>query len=137
MATPVVNPITDGLLLRIAGQDIIRFKVLAIGSDSNLYYADRTNTEHIGKVIGVSISSVLSGSNVLLRTYGRIDNSSWAWDVTKPIYLDTHGNMTQTLPGGYNIRIAKVLLPTSILVDIDEVIDTPEYEINLKKWAWI
>ncbi len=59
-------------------------------------YADATKLTHVLRVVGISTFAVTTGVAVTVQRSGVMSESSWAWDITKPIYFDGTGVLTQT-----------------------------------------
>ena len=98
----------------------------AIIIDNNLaYYADCTNLSHINKPIGISSNASISGGNVTVVFYGEMEEASWNWDITKPIWISTNGLLTQTTPvTGFLCIIAFPVTATKIFIDKQEILIT-------------
>ena len=76
-------------------------------------------------VIGISTTSASTGQNITIKTSGQITDASWNW--TKgAIYLGANGSLTQTAPTGGSIvvHVAKAITTTTIIIDIDTIIQT-------------
>jgi len=76
-------------------------------------------------VIGISTTSASTGQNITIKTSGQITDASWNW--TKgAIYLGANGALTQTAPTGGSIivHVAKAITATTLIIDIDTIIQT-------------
>jgi hypothetical protein len=76
-------------------------------------------------VIGISTTSASTGQNITIKTSGQITDASWNW--TKgAIYLGANGALTQTAPTGGDIivHVAKAITATTLIIDIDTIIQT-------------
>lgn len=76
-------------------------------------------------VIGISTTSASTGQNITIKTSGQITDASWNW--TKgAIYLGANGSLTQTAPTGGSIvvHVAKAITATTLIIDIDTIIQT-------------
>jgi hypothetical protein len=76
-------------------------------------------------VIGISTTAANTGENITIKTSGQITDASWNW--TKgAIYLGTNGVLTQTAPTGGSIvvHVAKAITATTLIIDIDTIIQT-------------
>jgi len=95
----------------------------AIVIDNNLaYYTDCTNLDHINKPIGISSNASISGGNVTVVFYGEMEESSWNWDITKPIWISINGLLTQTPPEtGFSCIIAMPIITTKIFIEKQEI----------------
>ena len=95
----------------------------AIVIDNNLaYYTDCTNLDHINKPIGISSNASISGGNVTVVFYGEMEESSWNWDITKPIWISTNGLLTQTPAiSGFSCIIATPITTTKIFIEKQEI----------------
>jgi hypothetical protein len=76
-------------------------------------------------VIGISTTAASTGQNITIKTSGQITDASWNW--TKgAIYLGANGSLTQTAPTGGSIvvHVAKAITATTLIIDIDTIIQT-------------
>ena len=76
-------------------------------------------------VIGISTTAASTGQNITIKTSGQITDASWNW--TKgSIYLGANGSLTQTAPTGGSIivHVAKAITATTLIIDIDTIIQT-------------
>ena len=76
-------------------------------------------------VIGISTTAASTGQNITIKTSGQITDASWSW--TKgAIYLGANGSLTQTAPTGGSIvvHVAKAITATTLIIDIDTIIQT-------------
>ena len=76
-------------------------------------------------VIGISTTSGNTGETITIKTSGQLSDGSWNW--TKgTIYLGSNGVLTQTAPSGGSIvvHVAKAITATTIIIDIDTIIQT-------------
>lgn len=86
---------------------------------SDGYYASHLNPLHIHKIFGLSVNAVSAGEKVRVRYDGSIYESSWNWDLTKPIYLGMDGTLIQTPPTiGFIKVIANVISINTILLQL-------------------
>jgi hypothetical protein len=93
--------------------NIASFRVIS----NQLQYAD-CNTMTKDVVMGISLNSANIGEQLIVQFNGVVTNPSWNWDITKPIYLSTMGNLTQTIIAGKVQRIAVPLSSTSLYINI-------------------
>ena len=61
-------------------------------------YADHTDPAHADMALGLTIEAADAGDEIQILVGGETIEPSWAWDVTRPIYLGANGLMTQTPP---------------------------------------
>jgi hypothetical protein len=107
------------LMTKVAGESLGGHRVAIIDSDNKVYYADRTNLDHMYKVVGITRGAANVGDNVEIQTYGLMTEQSWNWTAGKPIFLGTNGLLTQTSPmSGFCLIIAKALTSTDIFISI-------------------
>lgn len=91
--------------------------------DNNLaYYADCTNLDHINKPMGISSNASAEGGEVTVVFFGEMEESSWSWDITKPIFIGTNGILTQTpVTSGFSCIIATPITTTKIFIEKQEI----------------
>ncbi len=100
-----------------AGADLSAKKAV-ISDSSGIIYADSSEISHMGRIMGITDASVINGEQVKIITSGLIENNTWSWDLTKPIFLSEDGELTQTPPStGFIQIIAKVFSATKIIFE--------------------
>jgi len=105
-------------LVFTASEDISQYDIVT----QNGYIADSTSTDQENIIAGMSLYDVASGDKGIVRVYGEISDSSWSWDITKPIWIN--GTSISQLPPDFVnddtqkwIKIiAKVYEPTRICI---------------------
>jgi hypothetical protein len=105
-------------------ENISAYRVL----NNHLEYADNTTITK-DSILGISINSAAINYPLIVQFNGVVTNNGWNWDITKPIYLGTNGNMTQDISTGKIQRIAIPLTTTSLyinILDYDEEVITTE-----------
>ncbi|MBM3204117.1 hypothetical protein FJZ55_09470, partial [Candidatus Woesearchaeota archaeon] len=60
-------------------------------------YADSTDINDLGKILGVTFTATTQGSLAKIHTSGEIEEPTWNF-TAGPVYLGTNGVLTQTLP---------------------------------------
>ncbi len=102
-----------------AGEAIGGQRVVMLAADGLLYYADRSEPTHFNRVLGITAGAVGLGGSPTVRFHGIMTEPTWAWDLTKFIYLGTNGLLTQIPPAaGFLLQMGWPLSPTSMMVDI-------------------
>jgi hypothetical protein len=103
----------------IGGHRVVYYN--ALGS---IDYADPTNIACINKILGITNNAATSGEVLNIIRSGKLEDSNWSWDVTKPIYLGAVGTLVQTEPVGAALLIIVAIpkTPTEIFVTIREPI---------------
>lgn len=96
-------------------------RVLALNSNNQLVLADSGTPDHAFRLVGLLQQAISSGTATpLIR--GVVSDSNWAWELTKPIWLGTQGQLTQTAPTvGFLAQVATPLNSTQILFEMQEV----------------
>ncbi len=107
----------------VAGETISALKPIAV-VDGEAVVASHAISSHSGFLGGISITSATSGNNVNIRTAGKIQDSSWSWDVAIPWLFVGNGVLTQTPPAsGWLQSIARVESADTIFVQLGELIE--------------
>lgn len=73
-------------------------RVVVQDADGTVSYADHTTPEHADMALGLTIEAADAGAGIQILVGGETVEPSWAWDVTRPIYLGATGLLTQTPP---------------------------------------
>lgn len=88
----------------------------ALGSVS---HADSGNVAQVGLVVGVTTGAVVMGDDVLIQTAGPMTDPSFAFS-PGPVYFDSNGVLTQTLPvAGFIQQVALALSNTEIEIQLN------------------
>jgi len=109
---------------KIAGETIGSHKIVKLGDDGYLYYASCDSLGDVEKILGLSLNSADPGGSVRVLTFGRCEDTSFNFDVSKPIYLGKNGAVVQDIDNGavFIQRLGRVLKNNEILIDLDEPI---------------
>lgn len=132
-ATLPVLPVVIGLqgpagpstttLSKTAGETLSGHRVVIVGDDGLIYYADKGVDAHKHKVLGITTGAANSGATATIHSYGAITEPSWIWTMGLPVWLSTQGQLTQTPPtSGFILEIGFPLSATTLFVDIDKAI---------------
>ena len=106
-----------------AGQTLSAYKAIVPDGSGAFVYADNQNLHHASIVYGLTKQAINNGSAGIAQTYGPVSNDTWAWELEKPIFLATEGELTQTPPvSGFSLIVAYPITATSIFMSIGEPI---------------
>jgi hypothetical protein len=104
----------------LAGQALGGQRVVIVGIDGKLYYADCTNLAHLNRVLGVTTGAAEPNAPAIVRAFGIMTEPAWNWDLSKFIYLGTNGLLTQAPPPtGFLLELGWPVNPTSMMVQIE------------------
>ena len=95
-------------------------RVLAIGDDSKLIYADSSNIDHIHRVAGISISAFNQDVQALVMHSGLIEEPSWNWEFGKPVILGLNGMLVQDIDQNsvFYMQVGRVVNSTTIVISV-------------------
>ena len=114
-----VGPPGIGVILAVAGINLSGHRIVYIAADGLAYYADKDSIGTVLNAVGLTTGAANQGTDAVILPIGKIDEPSWAWDVTKLVYLGNNGLLTQTIPdSGVILQIGIPLSATRLLVDI-------------------
>lgn len=109
--------------VRVAEDDLGGHRAVVSNEDGTVNYADNTNLDHLGKVLGVTTSAITAGNEVKIVRGGLINFEGWSWDVDLPVYLATNGLLTQNpASSGFSQIIGFAESPTGLFVNLREPI---------------
>jgi len=90
---------------------------------SGVALANNDSTEGEATVIGITRTGALDGNKIKYQIIGKMEDSSFAFALGLPIYLDVNGNLTSTAPvSGYRTQVATSLGVGAIQISIQEPI---------------
>lgn len=90
-----------------------------VPSGAGVILADSSDQDHCNKILGMTTASATATNPILVKVDGEHEDLSWSWDLTKPIFIDTIGQLTQTRPiSGFSQVVAKPITATKIVIDI-------------------
>lgn len=106
----------------ITGEALGGHRVAVI--DNNIaYYADNSNLSHINKPIGISNNASAEGEEINIVFFGEMEEGSWNWNINKPIFFNSTGELTQTEPtSGFSCIIATPITATKIFINKEEIL---------------
>jgi hypothetical protein len=85
--------------------------------------ADSSQQSMAGSVVGISITGVTAGSEVVVQFSGELTYNGWNWQPGKPIFLGVGGLLTQTPPtSGFNQLIGTPVSTTSMFINLQSPI---------------
>lgn len=108
--------------LFLAASALSALRVVAINGDGKLIYADPNNPDHAFRVIGLLQSAVVMNAGVQALMRGFVIDSSWHWQLDKPIWLGANGTLTQNPTGtGFLLIVATVIDAQTLNFELQEV----------------
>jgi len=122
----VTSLFIDGRVIvqKIAGEIIGSHKIVRLGDDGKVYYADCRNLFDVERILGMTLNSANTNGNVNILLFGKLQDSSFNFDTSKPIYLGKNGAIVQDIDSEsvFIQRLGRVLKNNEILIDLDEPI---------------
>lgn len=106
-----------------AGAVLSGHRIVRANASGQVVYASNATLTDAGKALGLTRGAASSGSAVSILHDGVIEEPSWNWDTSLPVYLGSSGQLTQTAPtvgsGAVFLQIVGVpLTPTRLYLDI-------------------
>ena len=106
------------LITVVAGSTIHGRRVVRM-LNGQAHHPDILNDNQVTHVLGISVEAATMGHPFLVRVSGPLSDNSWNW-VDGYVYCDQNGVLTQSIPPvGWLQRVARVINPTTIQVDLD------------------
>jgi hypothetical protein len=110
----------------IAGIAIGGHRAVILDGNGKLAYADAANLAHLGRIIGITVVAVDADASCQVQNFDQLDEPSWNWDTSKPVYLGLNGVLTQqvpALPGAkFSMVVGFPISSTSLFVNLREPI---------------
>ncbi len=102
----------------LAGHALSGHRVVCTNDLGLAVYADNTIAYTADRILGITTSASLHGTIAEVQIVGVLEEPSWAWDITIPLYVGTSGFITQTVPAtGYLYPIGFAMSPTKIFIN--------------------
>jgi hypothetical protein len=110
-------------LTRTAAEDLGGHRAVISNVDGTIAYADSSNLDHLGKVLGIIVRSVLTGERVEVIRGGLLEFEGWSFDINLPVYLAENGLLTQNpTSAGFSQIVGFAESPTGLFVNLREPI---------------
>lgn len=108
-------------VVKIAAVALSGHRAVLLDTNKQAIYADNATLAHANRVYGITISAADAGQEINIVTRGEIEEPSWNWDVTLPIFLGTNGTLVQ-IPSaaGYTKKLGYAISPTRMFVNINQ-----------------
>lgn len=104
---------------KTAGAILSAQRVVFIDTNGKAYYADKDTLSHVNKVLGLTLSAAISDALVNIQTFGVLQDPSFSFDMTKPIYLGNNGNLSQVYPtSGFVLQIGYPVAVNAIMIEL-------------------
>lgn len=107
---------TGSQIIVAAGSALSALRVVRPDAIGRAVYASSNTVADAEMVYGMTITAAAgAGLPVTVLLSGYYTDASWAWDLTKPIWLGVNGVLTQTSPAtGFTQAVARPLTATSL-----------------------
>lgn len=73
-------------------------RMLALNAANEVVYASADVPGDAVRIIGMSLNAAVAGGALSVQRAGEVEESSWNWVVTLPVYLGLNGLLTQIPP---------------------------------------
>ena len=112
------------IIQKVVGETIGSHKIVKLGDNGKVYYADCRNLSDVERILGMTLNSANTNGSVNILLFGKLQDSSFNFDTSKPIYLGKNGAIVQDIDSEsvFIQRLGKVLKNNEILIDLDEPI---------------
>jgi len=102
-----------------AGENISALRVITVNEDGEGIYADSNTVTHANLIAGISYTAGLEGESIKVIHQGKVQDSSFSFDMTKPIFLGTNGVLIQTPPtSGIAVIIGSPIATDALILRI-------------------
>jgi len=106
----------------VAATALSALRVASLNDSDQLVYADASTVAHAFRLVGLLQSAVEVGSTATPLVRGIFSDSSWSWQLDKPIWLGANGFLSQVPSGtAFLVQVATPLTPTQIHFEFQEV----------------
>lgn len=117
------GPVGSSNITAAAGEPLGGHRAVVLDADGLAWYADNTDAQHLGRVVGITLSAAVLGADATLQSAGYITEPSWNWTPYQPVYLSANGLLTQTPPTtGFMQVLGVALSATSLFIQLRDPI---------------
>ena len=133
--TDYVDNRIDNLEVSLAGNYLISntytafeslsaLKIVALNNQGSFVLASANDSDTIFKIVGLTNQAIAANTTGSVVISGEFEDSNWAWQTNKPLYLDVDGTITQTPPDtrNYLVILGTAITATKILLNIEKPI---------------
>lgn len=106
----------------LSGETMPALKFVYIGADGKIYLGNST-VYATSLVVGITLTAGAINTIITVQPFGTVNDSSFNFGYSNPIFLTTLGNFSVTVPiSGHRVKLGQGLNNGQIFVDIDETI---------------
>lgn len=103
----------------VAGENISAYRVVRPHTDGKIYICSSANSAFAELACGITFKAASKDEPVNFMTSGYFTESTWNWDTARPVFFDSLGRFTQTVPtSGFIQIVATPVTPTGLCVNI-------------------
>lgn len=103
----------------VAARDLSGHRVV-VATPAGADYADPTNPDHAGAVLGITTGAALAGNLATIQAAGEMTEPSWAWTPGQPIYAGAGGQLVSAPPASGWVRVIAVAVTATRLLLVDQ-----------------
>lgn len=122
----VVNPLPNNQVQYTTAAAIGGHRVVILTNDGTVAIASADDITSATRVIGITVNAADINTQVLIQTQEELDDPSWFWDMSHPVYLGLNGVLTQvppTSPGSaFSMVVGFPITSTSLFINLREPI---------------
>ena len=100
-------------------------RVLSLNAANELIYASSDDLGTAHKIVGLSLNAASPGGTVSVMRSGEVEEPSWNWVTTLPVYLGANGLLTQTppvVPAAFSLIVGFPTSTTGLFISVREPI---------------
>ena len=104
-----------------AGAQVGGHRIVTLDGQGKVIHADHTVPAHAGQICGLTLTSQLANTSVVVCSFGLVYDSGWSWNLANglPLFLSTNGLFSQTAPtSGFVCKVGHLVSPTQIFIGI-------------------
>lgn len=102
----------------IAGEVLGGHRVVTLTGTPQAVYADASNAQHFGRLVGITTHAALAGESVAVQVVGKMTEPLWSWDLSRPVFLGATGQLTQTPPvTGFVLVVGMPITAQSLFIN--------------------
>lgn len=116
------EPGDGGLSLQTAAHPLSGHRIVTLNGAGLLVYASNADIAQAHRIGGISTNAADAGGGVFVQRSGPLEEPSWSWSTSDPVFLGADGALTQVPPAapdaGFQLVVGFPISATKLFINI-------------------